>query len=206
MEKIERGMVGVMIQNIHSELAMALSQSPHNAAVVTQVTPGTPAALSGLQTGDLIHAVNGKPIKSAAMVRNAIGLLRVGSRITLDISRQGKSISIQMKSISPKAMETKLQNEHPFLFGLNLQTFNQDFHFQGPVRGVQIMNIVPNSPAWQAGALPGDVILSANQKPIETIETLKQIAANTKGDYLLLNILRPRGAVFIPIKRYSEEE
>jgi serine protease Do len=62
-------------------------------AVITQVEPGLPADRAGVRRGDIVTAVNGLPLRSAAQLRNRIGLTRVGESLTLSIDRNGQPVT-----------------------------------------------------------------------------------------------------------------
>ena len=59
-------------------------------ALVTLITPGSPADSAGVKVEDVIVAVNGKPIRSASDLRNKIGVEQVGTEVTLDLLRRGE--------------------------------------------------------------------------------------------------------------------
>ncbi len=89
--QVERGQLGVVVQDLDHRLAKALGTRDHRGAVIVEVVYGSPADLAGLRSGDVITHINGKKIKSANDVRNKVGTMRIGSRINIDIFRNGKS-------------------------------------------------------------------------------------------------------------------
>jgi S1-C subfamily serine protease len=78
--EVRRGRIGIGIQDLTPELAEALGARRGEGAVVGNVEINSPAAQAGLARGDIITAVDGFPVKSAAQLRNAIGLAAAGSR------------------------------------------------------------------------------------------------------------------------------
>lgn len=198
---VQRGLIGVMVQDFTPALADAFKlPNQTGGALISAVVPNSPAVNAGIQAGDLIQELNSQPIKNAGQLRNAVGMLRVGSRVNVKLLRQGKTINTSMAVADPKMFEQVSEQNSPFLFGVTLQNFDQQLPAQGHVVGVQIMGISENSMAWRAGLRLGDVVVSANLKPVTTFEQLRDIAKQSK-DQLLLNIYRRGGgAAFVVVK------
>jgi Do/DeqQ family serine protease len=95
--EVRRGRLGVAIQDLTADLAQALNSRRRDGAVVNSVEPHSPAARAGLAKGDIITAVNGTPVKSAAQLRNAIGLSRVGQEVELAYERKGVSLTARAR-------------------------------------------------------------------------------------------------------------
>ena len=88
--KVERGRIGVALQDLTPELAQAMNARPARGALISEVEANSPAARSGLRKGDIVTAVDGAPVASAAQLRNRVGLTRAGEAVQLTIDRQGK--------------------------------------------------------------------------------------------------------------------
>jgi serine protease Do len=193
---VKRGLMGIIVQDLTPDLAAAFNQPNIKGALISQVTPNSPAAKSGLQPGDIVEELNGEKIETAAAVRNAVGILRVGANIELTLLRQGKTVDVKVTTADPEQYLEKTQKQNPFLFGLSFKDFDQQTPMQGRVIGVQIVYVSKNSAAWRAGLIPGDVIVSANQMIVKNIANLQEAAA--KNDkHLLLNVLRGSAAMFV---------
>lgn len=200
---IRRGLLGIFVQHLTPELADAFGISGTQGALITQINPGSPADEAGLKAGDIIISINGEPIRFASQVRNVIGLLRTGSRVQLEILREGEVIKTQAVITDVKQHEEELQFRNPFLFGLALRNFSEQSPFQGDVIGVQVVGASENSDGWRSGLRPGDVIVEAgsgtNLQAITTVEELQQIASHTQGT-LVLHVVRGAGAMFLIIQ------
>ncbi|MBS0359147.1 MAG: Do family serine endopeptidase [Proteobacteria bacterium] len=196
---IHRGLMGIYVQQFTPELAEAFGGKDMQGALVTQVNPASPADKAGLKPGDLIQVLNGTKIETAAQVRNMIQLLRVGTTVTMQILRQGKQLTLTAATIDAKQNQNQQQMEDPFLFGLALMDFVQESPIHGHVKGIQIVGATENSFGARAGVLPGDVIIAANGKTVNTISELKQ-ASKENHNQLLLHILRGPGALYLVIK------
>ncbi|MDX2164038.1 MAG: Do family serine endopeptidase [Gammaproteobacteria bacterium] len=198
---VKRGLMGVIVQDLTPDLAEGFGVSnTTKGAIVTQISPNSPAQKAGLEIGDIIQSVNGLPSESASAVRNSVGLLRVGANVNLGLLRKGKKMSLELTTADPDKYVENSHTENPYLFGLALRDFDQQTPAQGHITGVQISFVSKNSPAWRAGLQPGDVIRSANQTPVKNIREL-QDAAEKNDKALLLNIIRGSGALFVVLDK-----
>lgn len=194
---VKRGLMGVIVQDLTPDLAKGFKLSGDtNGAIVTQVSPNSPAQKAGLQPGDIIQEVNGTKVSNASAVRNAVGLLRVKARLEVKLLRQGKMITVELTTADPERYLADAEAQNPFLFGLALRNFDEQTPLQGHLTGVIVMHVSKNSAAWRAGLIRGDVIVSANQIPVKSVIELEQAAAQDKK-HLLLNVVRGNGALFV---------
>lgn len=101
--EVRRGQLGVSVQDLTPELARAFGIQNERGAVIARIFPNSAAQRAGLKAGDVVLAVDGKAIRNANQLRNAIGLLTVGERVTLTVLRDGKTRTIKVR-ISPIAV------------------------------------------------------------------------------------------------------
>ncbi|WP_366554556.1 Do family serine endopeptidase [Aquibaculum sediminis] len=95
--RVERGRIGVSIQDLTPDLAQAFGLPGVDGALVTAVEAGSPAAQAGLQRGDLVVAVEGEAVRNSTALRNRIGLVRVGERVDMTILRDGRQHQLQLR-------------------------------------------------------------------------------------------------------------
>ena len=88
--QVRRGRLGVAIQDLTPELAESLSVDGDQGAVIAKVESGSAADRAGLRSGDVVTSVDGRPVHSAADLRNRVGLVRVGTPVQLQVVRHGK--------------------------------------------------------------------------------------------------------------------
>jgi serine protease Do len=199
--EVQRGLLGIMIQSLTPSLADAFNLPNRKGVVVSQVNANSPAAQAGIKSGDIIESINGQNVTEAAQVTNVVGLMRVGTTVNLNVLRNGKTQKFSVTLASPKQYLHQNEIVNRLLFGINMRDFSQLNVIHGPVQGVQVVAIAEESPAAHAtptGLHPGDVIISANIKPVHNIHELMTISQQNNKQ-LLLNILRGNDAVFVVV-------
>jgi serine protease Do/serine protease DegQ len=197
--EVKRGQLGVGVQDITPELAKALNLSRTGGALVSQVRPGSPAAKAGLRSGDVVVAVDGKPVADAGSLRNTIGMLRIGTEVKLDILRDGKELSVSAVIAKPKQERVKASKLSGRLSGAELGPIEPDHPLAGQVEGVEVIGVERGSAAWTAGLRKGDIIVSVNREPVKDTDGFRAAVEGTRGP-LLLNVRRDDSALFIAIE------
>jgi Do/DeqQ family serine protease len=95
--EVHRGQLGVTVQDLTPDLAETMALDLRGGAVVSQVAPGSAAAMAGLRLRDVIVEVNGSPIADAADLRNLVGLLPVGADLAIVLYRDGQERSVNAR-------------------------------------------------------------------------------------------------------------
>lgn len=94
--KVQRGQLGVIIQELSYDLAQSFGLDKPTGALVAKVMKDSPAAKADVQVGDIIRSVNGETIRSSSELPMAIGAVSPGKEVVLGIWRQGKEISAKV--------------------------------------------------------------------------------------------------------------
>jgi serine protease Do len=196
--KVKRGLLGVIAQNITPELAQAIGIERTQGALVAQVVSGSPAATAGIQAEDIITEVNNHVINNSAQLRNTLGLLAPGTKLNITLIRDEHKKEIKATVANPKAMFK--QRFIPFLSGLAMRNFSELQGDGSELQGVIIDNVKETSQAAIAGLLPGDVVITANEKPTRNTTELAKIAL-THPKQLLLKIKRGNWNLFVVITK-----
>ncbi len=192
--EVRRGRLGVGIQDLTPALARAFNIDDRNGAVVSQVEEGSPADKAGIAVGDVIVAVNGDPIHDSAELRNYIGLLRIDSKIELDVVRDGKPKRLTAVIEAPPSHDLQGNRLSEKLAG----AYFQDVTIDGDP-AIAVAGVEPGSPADRAGLVEGDIILSVNRKRVgNSQEMAEAIALNDRA--LLMNIIRDGRGLFLLIQ------
>jgi Do/DeqQ family serine protease len=192
--KVERGMLGVIAQNITPELADAMHLKTTKGTLVSTVAPGSPASHAGLESQDIITQIDGKPVRSAAQLRNTLGLMRPGTTVHLTLLRNHVEKSVSAKIGDPKKFVPPHVN--PFLAGLRMQKFSELEGDGTHLNGVLITNMTDTSSGSLSGLIPGDVITMANNKPVKSISDLIKQADAVK-DELLVKVYRGTSSIYL---------
>lgn len=204
---IQRGVLGVQIQDLTPELAFAIGADTNYGAIVAQVIPDSAASKAGVKAGDIITHVNERKIKDSAALRNTIGLKRPGDSTDLTIIRGEKTLSIKAiiggdEVISPKSPAapelggSDAQQLHSSLSGA---VFGQSIN----ARGLQVLNVKKHSPAWQSGLRTDDRIIAINRHEVNSIKELEKLTTllkKQKKQPIALNVHRGNTALFIVVR------
>jgi Do/DeqQ family serine protease len=199
--EVKRGQLGIVIQDITDDLAQAFNLPNDNGVLVAQVAPGSSAEKAGVKNGDVVLKVSGTPVNSAAELRNAIGLRRLGEQVTLNIYRQGKTITLNASIGTANALANDSDSDGQSLDSSNklAQRLDGASFSDANGDGVRITAIKPDSAALMTGLEEGDVIVSANQRSIKTLKDLREAIALDKNR-LLLQIVRGNMALYLVIR------
>ena len=96
--EVRRGRLGVAIQDLTPDLADSMNLSGDAGAVIAKVEPGSPAESAGLRSGDVVVAVEGRPVRSATDFRNRVGLVRVGTPMQVTVLRNGNQRNLTLRT------------------------------------------------------------------------------------------------------------
>lgn len=189
---VTRGFLGVTLQPVDKDIAAGFNLDKAEGALISDVTPDSPADKAGLKQGDIILEFNGKPIKNYHSFRNDIALMNPGATVSLKVNRKGKILNISVvlgsasnSNLSPGVMNQKLGIEvEPLTPELSRQLgYNKN------EMGVVITKVKPGSPASLAGLRPGFLILEVNQKSVTTIADYTAALNETvKNNRVLLRV------------------
>jgi len=195
--EVRRGRLGAQAQNLTPHLAKAFNIPFRRGAVVSHVEKGSPADLAGLKAGDIVTKINGKSVKNADMLRNNMGLLRIGQAVTMEVLRDNKTLTLTATVAARDETKESISGKklHKHLNGTELQNIQPGSKLYGRIEGVIISAVEPGTPAARTGLRRGDIITSANRKNIKNIVELK--AAIAKNKNLLINIRRGNASLFL---------
>ncbi len=170
--KVQRGSLGVQTQTITPRIQQLLGLKDANGVVVTDVRDGSAAAQAGLQTGDVLTRLNGKPLGSVQELRNAEGLLPLGSKIELGVLRNGKVRNVSATLQAQKLATLDGGQLDPRLRGVHFSELDATLRGQG----VAVTSVAPGSRAALSGLHEGDVVVAVGNQRIPSLNTLRGLA------------------------------
>ena len=215
-ERVRRGYIGVSLQSLTAgDVAETLGIDRNRGELITSVTPGGPAARAGLEQGDVVVSVAGRPVTPDQTLAYLVSQQPIGSRIALEVLRGGqrRNVTVQIAE-RPTDQELARLNgldapgeddggsNDPAVpagarsLGMTLQTLTPEIAqrggLRGQVSGVVVTEIDPNSEAAQQGMRPGDIITAANGRPTPNPQAVSQAleAARSARQSRILLVVR----------------
>jgi serine protease Do len=200
--KVERGWLGVQVQEVTPEIAKSLGLPKAEGALVAQVTNNTPAEKAGVKQGDVILAYNGHEIAKLRDLPIAVAETPVGEKAKLEVWRDGHEETLEpVIAQMPSEQQLASNNESTGAekeMGVSLSPLTRQWrerlHLGKEVKGVVVTAVAPDSPLAELGLERGDVIEDINQHPVTTPEdAAKELAqvqhepGNEKQIMLLVN-------------------
>ena len=215
--RVERGWLGVTIQQVDDDLAEGLGMVEDRGVLVASVVPDSPAERAGLEAGDVIVGIAGDDVEKVKEVTRKVAAVRPNDEIELDIWRGGKQKTIEVavghtpdgdSEVGPERGESRGANASgdTSKLGLSLgeltESARRQLQLEDGVAGALVVGVEPGSPAAVRGLERGDVVVMVGQSPTANVgEAAAAIkAARDAGrSNIVLRVLRGGGALFVAI-------
>ena len=202
-KKVSRGWLGVTIQDVDENTAKALGLKSAGGALIGSVLDDEPADKAGLRAGDVIIRVGDTDIDSASALTRSVAGLKPGTKVDIVVMRNGKEVKTTVKlgerSSHSTAMQNPGQQSEGGDLGVSVKPLTREdaraLQLSGDVKGLLVVDVQGDGPAAEAGVRTGDVILSANLKPVTSVDELVSVVRK-EG--------RERGAVMLQVNRRGE--
>lgn len=197
----QRGFIGVALQPVDSNLAQAFGLEHSEGALIAEVTKDSPAEKSGLKQGDIIQKFNKQPVTDVGGLRNAVAILKPGSKATLTVLRNGKPLDLTVE-IGAFPNATAAASAKNSLIGIEVGNLTPEVASKlGSNSGVMVSSIQQSSPLAWAGVRKGAVILEVNQKKIANVDEFnKALDAAEKGKPFLFLIKQGDSTRYVSFK------
>jgi serine protease Do len=201
--RVERGLIGVTIQEVNQALADSFKLSRPRGALVSQVTEGGPADDAGLKPGDVILAVDGKEIERSDELPAIIAGIKPGKQATLtvwrDKSQRDMKIKVGELPDEPTVARADAQGSaETGKLGLAVRPLSAEERRELQTAGRLVVEDV-DGPAAVAGVEAGDVVLAVNGVKVDSVSTFRN-AVNASGDTVALLIQRGDAQIFVPVR------
>ncbi|MBK9306415.1 MAG: Do family serine endopeptidase [Nitrospira sp.] len=206
--KVVRGWLGVGIQPLTSELAKKFGVTEGGGVLVNEVFERDPAALAGIQPGDVIVRINGVVVDSPNKLSRLIGTLAPGATSQIEVVRDLKHLLLDIplteRPDNPVLASIPRIEKLENTLGLEVQESTADLVEKFRLRqskGVIITKVEPNSLAQAEGLREGDLIIEVNRTDVSSLgEFTSTISQSRRGDALLLRVLRESHAFYVVLK------
>ena len=205
--QVTRGWLGVGIQSLTPELAEYYKLKESTGVLVVKVYEGDPAAKAGIQTNDIIVAVDGKPVESSHELSRRIAGLPVGAKAKIDLIRDGKTRTVEV-TLTKREDDKLAQGEAPEAdaedLGMRLGALDEQtarrFGYDREEQGALVVDLDPNGKAAEAGMRTGDLIKELNHRPVGSPEAFAAALDKIDKDEPLELLAKRRGAGFVVVK------
>jgi serine protease Do len=214
--RVIRGYLGVGIQPVTKDIAEQFKLDSARGALVTDVTPGSPAEKAGIIRGDVIRKVNGYEVKDTISLVNRISEADIGSNLTIDLVRDGRAKSVTAQITEQPADLVARMNrnqndpgrpgrpENALFAGIEVRNLTQQLREEAKVppsvNGVIVTSVDPDSPVAQQ-VKPGDVIEQINRQPVSNVAEFEAIVGQLDSDRpVMVGLARNRQRSFVIIQ------
>jgi serine protease Do len=211
---VERGWLGVMVQEVTPDLAEAIGLDVAEGALVANVVEGGPAEDAGLQQGDVILSFAGTDIAEMRDLPRVVANTQVGNDVEVKLWRDGRTETLEVEVgrmepqtaslAQPEAQEQEEQLAESL--GAKLAAVDRDtadrFDLPAETEGVVVITVEPDSPAAEAGLRPGDLIRRIDNEQVTTVEQVSaSLAEAAQGQRSALMLVERAGnPLFLGVK------
>ncbi len=206
---VTRGYLGVWIQDVTPALAKQFNLKETTGALVSDVTPKSPAAKAGLQNGDIILEFNGKKVTDSRHLKLEAARARPGESVPMKVWRDGSTKTFEITVNEAPGTEHFAKTGMPS--GKDTGTLNgvavadldhgtrQQFNLPDTLKGVVVTEVQPDSAAAEAGLRAGDVIQEINRKPVTSADEAVRMTEQAKDKTTLLRVWRDGGSHYLVV-------
>ncbi|MEY2170447.1 MULTISPECIES: DegQ family serine endoprotease [unclassified Rhodanobacter] len=201
---VTRGQLGVLVQAVDDDMEKAYKLPDASGAAVAEVTAGSGAEKAGIQLGDIILGYDGHVIRSPSDLPPLVGMTKPGTRVPLEILRNGKKETVQVTIGAMPRDQNAVDNggaapgansSGAAALGITVQPLDNATRKQMDLKSGQgvLVGDVTGAVAAQAGLQPGDVILMVNQQPVGSVEAFRAATKDVKAGSTVLLLVRRDG-------------
>ncbi|SFI64230.1 DegQ family serine endoprotease [Nitrosomonas sp. Nm34] len=193
--EVTRGYLGIVIQQLTSDLAESFGIEASQGILVAQVSKHSPAEKAGLQQGDIIERFQGELVKDVGSFRNQVALLAPGTTVELTILRNGKkkNVEVEIGKLIKEKLPTEQTSQRAEDIGLTVQTLTPQLAEQFGAtagEGVIVTEVRPGSVAAMSGIKSGTIILQVNRKAVKNTAEFQRAIKESRSDKRLLLLIR----------------
>jgi serine protease Do len=210
--QVTRGYLGVLIQDITPGLAKEFKLEDRKGALVGEVTPKSPAAKAGVESGDIVVALNDKDVTDSRHLKLEIARIKPGESATLKVLREGETKTLKVKVGELPGQQELAKNDagkddEGTLNGVTVSDLEprmrQQFGVPPKVKGALVTQVEPDSAAAEAGLQAGDVILEINHEPVTGASEAVKLTEDPADKTTLLKLWTRGATRFVVVDESS---
>jgi len=206
--KVERGWLGVVIQEVNKDLAESFGLDKPAGALVAQVLENGPADKGGLQVGDVILSLDNHPVVMSADLPHLVGAVKPGQTVKLVVMRDGsrKTLRVKVGALPNEGEEMAVADGSSAAsksnrLGMTVIDLTPEQKKATDLQGGVVIKEVQDGAAAMIGLRPGDVITHLNNQPVQSAKAFTKIARELPNDRSIsMRVLRQGRASFITFK------
>jgi serine protease Do len=226
---IDRGWLGVKIQDVTDEIADSVGLKKAEGALVMEVTKDSPADKAGIKIGDIITHFDGKEIRQMRNLPRMVADTPIGKAVNVDVWRKGetKTVAITLGQLKEKEEaenseggEDEDNGPSPTIKGREVlgmtvspitPEVREKFGVTAGIKGVLVTKLKEESEAAKRGLQAGDIITQVGETPIEDAKALSDAVANARSagrKFLLLRVTHGTESLFVtlPVEEKKEKK
>jgi serine protease Do len=217
--KVTRGVIGIRVDRdgVTKDVAQAMGLPSASGAMLASVTPGGPAEKAGLMPGDIITEFNGRPVADSEALVNMVVATKPGTSVPVTVYRkkQKKTMNIIVDELDLEAEQGRQARgggrdpvEEPTATGFGMEVgpitpdVARELELPRNRGGAVVLDVERNSPAFNAGIRPNDVIVEVNQQEVSNpSQVQRELQRATPGQPVFLLIWRDGETNFITLRK-----
>ena len=208
--KVVRGFIGIGIQDLTPALADSFDLKAKGGALITDVQPNSPGSRAGLRSGDVITALNGQAVDSAGRLSLDVAEAPVGSRVELDVLRDGKTERIPVTTVLRPGGDGRgadsaaaSSDDQGVLNGVSVGDIDsnarRELDLPERLNGAIITGVDPASASARAGLREGDVILEINRHPVTSAKSAVDLSSGASNRRTLVKVWSHGNTVYVVV-------
>jgi len=185
--EVKRGRLGIAMEDVPGGTG----------ALIAEVQPDSPAARAGIRKGDVVLALDGRPVRGSAELRARLGVVPAGETVELRIRRGGSERTLKARIAEVERGQVSGTRAIDELPGAALAEVERPI-LGGSGRAILVWGVKAGSAAFSHGLRAGDLIVGVNQRRVETLQALSRLLAKEPG--ATLNVVRGDVLLAIPLR------
>jgi serine protease Do len=208
--RVVRGFLGVNIQDLTPALAKEFNLEPSSGVVVADVTPDSPAAKAGIKSGDIITKLDGREVRDSRHLKLQVAQAAPGKALPITVNRDGKTRTLQVTpkelpgtELAARSGSSSSSDDNGTLNGVTVSDLDEaarsEMKVPAHIKGALVTDVRPDSPAYQAGLRPGDVILEIDRKAVKGAEDAVNLTEQDHDKRSLLRVWSKGGTRYVVV-------